>query len=139
MTPIYWDTDMTQLEGDEIRVEVSDNLPVTTRFSHNFVRKTFFSLAFCECCRRLLFQGFCCLTCGYKFHQKCALRVPKLCQQVRMQKILVQAMLAGEPSAPESMVGIIMPGLTHDIGNIQNQRSREHGGDHHARPHTRYR
>ena len=102
-TPIYWDTDMTQLEGDEIRVEVtpinctalctwfitcityfiqmhewinwnrldlfppppwppclllqvSDNLPVTTRISHNFVRKTFFSLAFCECCRRLLFQ-----------------------------------------------------------------------------------
>ena len=27
-TPIYWDTDMTQLEGEEIRVEVSDNLPV---------------------------------------------------------------------------------------------------------------
>lgn len=115
-TPIYWDTDMTQLEGEEIRVEVSDNLPVTTRISHNFVRKTFFSLAFCECCRRLLFQGFCCRTCGYKFHQKCALRVPKLCQQVRMQKILVQAMLAGEPSAPESMVGIIMPGLTQDMG-----------------------
>jgi len=113
-TPIYWDTDMTQLEGEEIRVEVSDYLPVTTRISHNFVRKTFFSLAFCECCRRLLFQGFCCRTCGYKFHQKCALRVPKLCQQVRMQKILVQAMLAGEPSAPESLVGIIMPGLTHD-------------------------
>ena len=35
----------------------SDNFPVTTRISHNFVRKTFFSLAFCECCRRLLFQG----------------------------------------------------------------------------------
>jgi len=111
-TPIYWDTDMTQLEGDEIRVEVSDSLPVTTRISHNFVRKTFFSLAFCECCRRLLFQGFCCRTCGFKFHQKCALRVPKLCQQVRMQKILVQAMLAGETSAPESLVGIIMPGGT---------------------------
>jgi len=119
-TPIFWDTDMTQLEGLEIRVEVSDNLPVTTRISHNFVRKTFFSLAFCECCRRLLFQGFCCRTCGYKFHQKCALRVPKLCQQVRMQKIIVQAMLAGEPSAPESMVGIIMPGLTQDLGRSNN-------------------
>jgi B-Raf proto-oncogene serine/threonine-protein kinase len=114
-TPILWDADMATLsEVEEIRVEVSENLPVTTRISHNFVRKTFFSLAFCECCRKLLFQGFFCRTCGYKFHQKCAARVPKLCQQVRMQKILVEKMLAGEPSAPESMVGIIMPGLTQD-------------------------
>jgi len=110
---IKWDTDMAALKDvEEIRVEVSDSLPITTRISHNFVRKTFFSLAFCECCRKLLFQGFFCRTCGFKFHQKCAARVPKLCQQVRMQKILVEKMLAGEPSAPESMVGIIMPGLT---------------------------
>ena len=75
-------------------------------------------------------SGFCCRTCGFKFHQKCALRVPKLCQQVsvneislltqdrnessslqvRMQKILAAAMLAGETGMAESMVGIIMPG-----------------------------
>jgi len=118
-TPINWDTDMLQLEGEEIKVEVSDNLPITTRISHNFVRKTFFSLAFCECCRRLLINGFCCRTCGFKFHQKCATKVPKLCQQVKMQKILAMNMLAGEASAPESMVGIIMPGLTSgpDIGS----------------------
>ena len=76
--------------------------------------------------------GFCCRTCGFKFHQKCAQRVPKLCQQVntnltisktirvceltptacqvRMQKILAAAMLAGETGMAESMVGIIMPG-----------------------------
>jgi pole hole protein len=29
-------------------------------------------------------QGFFCRTCGYKFHQRCAESVPKLCQQVRM-------------------------------------------------------
>jgi len=116
-TPIFWDTDMSSLEGEEIRVEVSDKLPITTRISHNFVRKTFFSLAFCECCRRLLFQGFCCRTCGFKFHQKCAVKVPVLCQQVRMQKILVQTMLAGEQTAPESMVGIIMPGGHIDSGS----------------------
>ena len=116
-TPIFWDTAMSELEGEEIRVEVSDKLPITTRISHNFVRKTFFSLAFCECCRRLLFQGFCCRTCGFKFHQKCAVKVPKLCQQVRMQKILVQTMLAGEQSAPETMVGIIMPGGHIDSGS----------------------
>ena len=107
---------MTLLEGEEIRVEESDNLHITTRISHNFVRKTFFSLAFCECCGRLLITGFCCRTCGFKFHQKCATKVPKLCQQVRMERILAQVMLAGsDPSAPESQVGIIMPGLTQEI------------------------
>lgn len=112
---ILWDTEMTALEGEEIKVEVSDNFPVTTSISHNFVRKTFFSLAFCECCRRLLFQGFCCRTCGFKFHQRCANSVPKLCQQVRMQKILVQAMLAGDHPVTESVAGIIMPGSTHHL------------------------
>jgi len=108
--PIHWDTLMTSIEGEEIKVEVSDHFPVTTSISHNFVRKTFFSLAFCECCRRLLFQGFQCRTCGYKFHHRCSDQVPALCQQVQMQKILVQAMLAGDTGAPESVAGIIMPG-----------------------------
>ena len=121
-TPINWDTDMSQLEGEDIKVEVSDNLPITTRISHNFVRKTFFSLAFCECCRRLLINGFCCRTCGFKFHQKCATKVPKLCQQVKMQKILAMTILADrEQNAPESMVGIIMPGLTQDLGSGSQQ------------------
>jgi len=93
---ISWDSDISEIKGDEIKVEVRDYFPVTTSISHNFVRKTFFSLAFCEACRRLLFQGFCCRTCGYKFHQKCANGVPKLCQQVRIQKVLAQAMLARE-------------------------------------------
>jgi len=126
---IKWDTDMAALkEVEEIRVEVSDALPVTTRISHNFVRKTFFSLAFCEVCRKLLFQGFFCRTCGFKFHQKCAARVPKLCQQVRMQKILVEKMLAGEPSAPESMVGIIMPGLQQQQEGPLSLSSSLHSG-----------
>lgn len=47
--------DISLLDGEEIKVEMSDSFPVTTSISHNFVRKTFFSLAFCECCRRLLF------------------------------------------------------------------------------------
>ena len=29
-TPITWDTDMIQLKGDDIKVEVSDNLPDKT-------------------------------------------------------------------------------------------------------------
>ena len=38
----------------------------------------------------IILQGFSCRTCGYKFHQRCAESVPKLCQQVRMQKVLLQ-------------------------------------------------
>ena len=53
-----WDMDISEIKGDEIKVEVRDYFPQTTSISHNFVRKTFFSLAFCEACRRLLFQVF---------------------------------------------------------------------------------
>lgn len=80
--PINWDIDISSLECKEIIVKIIDKFPIPTSISHNFVRKTFFSLVFCEYCRRLLFQGFHCRTCGYKFHQRCASGVPSLCQQV---------------------------------------------------------
>ena len=63
-TPISWDMDISKVEGDKIKVEVQNFFPVTTSISHNFVRKTFFSLAFCEICKRLLFQV------SYDFHKK---------------------------------------------------------------------
>ncbi|XP_071453330.1 raf homolog serine/threonine-protein kinase Raf isoform X2 [Hetaerina americana] len=94
---IPWDADISTLEGEEISVEIMDKFPITTSISHNFVRKTFFSLAFCECCRRLLLQGFYCRTCGYRFHQRCAAGVPALCQQVRMQNTYYQVLLAQNP------------------------------------------
>ncbi|KAG9465298.1 hypothetical protein GDO78_018541 [Eleutherodactylus coqui] len=40
--PIGWDTDISWLTGEELHVEVLENVPLTT---HNFVRKTFFTLA----------------------------------------------------------------------------------------------
>ena len=48
-------------------------------FCFSQVRKTFLILAFCDSCRRLLFQGFRCQTCGYRFHQRCASNVPIMC------------------------------------------------------------
>uniref|UniRef100_A0A8C9U2V8 non-specific serine/threonine protein kinase n=1 Tax=Scleropages formosus TaxID=113540 RepID=A0A8C9U2V8_SCLFO len=74
--PIGWDMDISWLTGEELHVEVLENVPLTT---HNFVRKTFFTLAFCDFCRKLLFQGFRCQTCGYKFHQRCSTEVPLMC------------------------------------------------------------
>ena len=43
------------------------------------VRKTFFSLVFCDFCLKFLFHGFRCQTCGYKFHQHCSSKVPTVC------------------------------------------------------------
>uniref|UniRef100_A0A8C2FZA1 non-specific serine/threonine protein kinase n=1 Tax=Cyprinus carpio TaxID=7962 RepID=A0A8C2FZA1_CYPCA len=77
--PIGWDTDISWLTGEELHVEVLENVPLTT---HNFVRKTFFTLAFCDFCRKLLFQGFRCQTCGYKFHQRCSTEVPLMCAEI---------------------------------------------------------
>ncbi|XP_048589263.1 serine/threonine-protein kinase A-Raf isoform X2 [Nematostella vectensis] len=78
---ISWDTHLFELEGEEISVEMIDDLPHTNSISHNFMRKTFFTLAYCDCCRRLLFTGFRCQVCGYKFHQRCAAAIPIICQQ----------------------------------------------------------
>uniref|UniRef100_A0A8C8VID4 non-specific serine/threonine protein kinase n=1 Tax=Pelusios castaneus TaxID=367368 RepID=A0A8C8VID4_9SAUR len=71
-----WDTDIAPLEGQVLYVEVLDEVPLTM---HNFVRKTFFNLAFCDFCLKFLFHGFRCQTCGYKFHQHCSSRVPTVC------------------------------------------------------------
>uniref|UniRef100_A0A671UXX8 non-specific serine/threonine protein kinase n=1 Tax=Sparus aurata TaxID=8175 RepID=A0A671UXX8_SPAAU len=71
-----WDTDITPLVGEELLVEVLDDIPLTM---HNFVRKTFFKLAYCDFCHKFLFNGFRCQTCGYKFHQHCSSKVPTVC------------------------------------------------------------
>ncbi|KAK9966101.1 hypothetical protein ABG768_003229 [Culter alburnus] len=71
-----WSTDCTKLVGEEMLVEVLDHVPLTT---HNFVRKTFLKLAFCDICQKFLLHGFRCQTCGYKFHEHCSTKVPTMC------------------------------------------------------------
>ncbi|XP_036415225.1 RAF proto-oncogene serine/threonine-protein kinase [Colossoma macropomum] len=71
-----WNTDSTSLIGEELLVEVLDHVPLTT---HNFVRKTFLKLAFCDICQKFLLHGFRCQTCGYKFHEHCSTKVPTMC------------------------------------------------------------
>uniref|UniRef100_A0A4W5M1Q8 non-specific serine/threonine protein kinase n=1 Tax=Hucho hucho TaxID=62062 RepID=A0A4W5M1Q8_9TELE len=68
-----WNTDITPLVGEELLVDVLDDVPLAM---HNFVRKTFFKLAYCDFCHKFLFNGFRCQTCGYKFHQHCSSKVP---------------------------------------------------------------
>lgn len=74
--------------------------------SVQFIRKTFFSLAFCECCRRLLFTGLYCNQCNFRFHQRCGDKVPPLCHQINMDRYY-QQLLAHNP---ESSAGILNPG-----------------------------
>uniref|UniRef100_A0A3Q4HYG0 RAF proto-oncogene serine/threonine-protein kinase n=1 Tax=Neolamprologus brichardi TaxID=32507 RepID=A0A3Q4HYG0_NEOBR len=71
-----WNTDSTSLIGEELQVEVLDHVPLTT---HNFVRKTYLKLAFCDICQKFLLNGFRCQTCGYKFHEHCSTKVPTMC------------------------------------------------------------
>ncbi|KAJ8398867.1 hypothetical protein AAFF_G00417750 [Aldrovandia affinis] len=97
--PIGWDTDISWLTGEELHVEVLENVPLTT---HNFVRKTFFTLAFCDFCRKLLFQGFRCQTCGYKFHQRCSTEVPLMCVNYhQLDLILVSKFFEHHPIMQE--------------------------------------
>uniref|UniRef100_A0A3Q2NSR2 RAF proto-oncogene serine/threonine-protein kinase n=1 Tax=Fundulus heteroclitus TaxID=8078 RepID=A0A3Q2NSR2_FUNHE len=75
-TRMDWNTDSTSLIGEELLVEVLDHVPLTT---HNFVRKTYLKLAFCDICQKFLLNGFRCQTCGYKFHEHCSTKVPTMC------------------------------------------------------------
>lgn len=103
---IAWDEDISALKTEEIVVDIIDRCPIPTSISHNFVRKTFFSLAFCECCRRLLFQGFYCRTCGYRFHQRCATGVPATCKQIRRLDTYYHSLLSQNPEI--SSAGLLL-------------------------------
>lgn len=58
------------------------------------VRKTFFTLAFCDCCQKLLFHGFRCQTCGLRFHQRCANEVPSLCRPMLIADTYLRHLLS---------------------------------------------
>ncbi|CAB1346374.1 unnamed protein product [Coregonus sp. 'balchen'] len=68
------------------------------------VRKTFFTLAFCDFCRKLLFQGFRCQTCGYKFHQRCSTEVPLMCVNYdQLDLLLVSKFFEHHPITQEEV------------------------------------
>uniref|UniRef100_A0A4W4H4B1 non-specific serine/threonine protein kinase n=1 Tax=Electrophorus electricus TaxID=8005 RepID=A0A4W4H4B1_ELEEL len=124
-----WNTDITPLVGEELLVEVLDDVPLTM---HNFVRKTFFKLAYCDFCHKFLFNGFRCQTCGYKFHQHCSSKVPTVCVDMdtmtkrcvvcRLGNDLVRS-LTPEPGmlSPPSAFHFPMPGA--DGQSLQRHRS----------------
>ncbi|KAJ8395322.1 hypothetical protein AAFF_G00033070 [Aldrovandia affinis] len=95
-----WNTDSTSLIGEDLVVEVLDHVPLTT---HNFVRKTFLKLAFCDICQKFLLNGFRCQTCGYKFHEHCSTKVPTMCvdwSNIRQLLLFPTPGESGGPSLP---------------------------------------
>ncbi|XP_076865663.1 RAF proto-oncogene serine/threonine-protein kinase [Brachyhypopomus gauderio] len=92
-----WNTDSNSLIGEELLVEVLDHVPLTT---HNFVRKTFLKLAYCDICQKFLLHGFRCQTCGYKFHEHCSTRVPTMCVDWSNIRQLLLFPTPGEGGAP---------------------------------------
>ncbi|ELT97372.1 hypothetical protein CAPTEDRAFT_217324 [Capitella teleta] len=116
---VPWDTDCGLLAGLQLSVELKDHLPfpATTTISHNYVRKTFLTIVFCDICRRLLFQGFKCQTCGTRFHQKCLGKVGD-CQptddieSLPERREQIKHLLAENVSA----AGLLSPPTSHPRG-----------------------
>ncbi|ESO95696.1 hypothetical protein LOTGIDRAFT_116428 [Lottia gigantea] len=78
--PLTWNTDMAELAGQEVSVELIGEEGRNRSMSRAVGRKTFFSITFCDMCHSLLFQGIRCQTCGIKYHQRCEDKIPRNCQ-----------------------------------------------------------
>uniref|UniRef100_A0A8C7WN91 RAF proto-oncogene serine/threonine-protein kinase n=1 Tax=Oryzias sinensis TaxID=183150 RepID=A0A8C7WN91_9TELE len=123
-----WNTNSTSLIGEELLVEVLDHVPLTT---HNFVRKTYLKLAFCDICQKFLLNGFRCQTCGYKFHEHCSTKVPTMCvdwSNIRQLLLCPTPGESGGPSFPPPTSRRVRDSLTQPYtppggGLSQRQRS----------------
>ncbi|KAL4226447.1 hypothetical protein ACF0H5_014430 [Mactra antiquata] len=90
---LSWEDPMTDVAGYELTVELKDNRKHQLSFrgvpNHNIVRKTFFSLTFCDVCHKFLLQGFRCQTCGYRIHQRCRESINPQCDTRNLTKHLL--------------------------------------------------
>ncbi|KAM3956601.1 raf homolog serine/threonine-protein kinase Raf-like [Aphomia sociella] len=123
---IPWEVDITMIDAEEVTVRTLDKLPIMSHISHQYTRKTFFTLAFCECCRRLLFNGFYCTQCNFKFHQRCADKVPSICHQVRMTDTYYAALLAQNPETQAGILHFPPHFGYHHMINRNEQNKQQH-------------
>ncbi|XP_064554950.1 raf homolog serine/threonine-protein kinase Raf [Drosophila montana] len=120
---IPWNTDIGTLHVEEIYVRLLDKFPLGPYIKHQFIRKTFFSLVFCEGCRRLLFTGFYCSQCNFRFHQRCAGRVPMLCQPFSVDSYYERLL----SSYPENSVGLPVGRSSAVRFNVSSRRCSSSG------------
>ncbi|XP_071983965.1 RAF proto-oncogene serine/threonine-protein kinase isoform X3 [Engystomops pustulosus] len=115
-----WSTDAMSLIGAELQVDFLDHVPLTT---HNFVRKTFLKLAFCDICQKFLLNGFRCQTCGYKFHEHCSTKVPTMC--VDWSNIRQLLRLFPNPSNPDGSTPSL-PSMRRMRESVRGPASSQH-------------
>ncbi|KAM8720779.1 hypothetical protein ACLKA7_006768 [Drosophila subpalustris] len=121
---IPWNTDIGTLHVEEIYVRLLDKFPLGPHIKHQFIRKTFFSLVFCEGCRRLLFTGFYCSQCNFRFHQRCVGWVPLLCQPFSVDSYYERLL----SSYPENTVGLPVSGRGNAVRfNVSSRRCSSSG------------
>lgn len=81
--PVDWETDTGLLAGMELELRTDNkSFKEMTRIlqaEHNFTRKTFFTLTYCDHCQRILFHGMSCKMCNLKLHQRCIHLAPEFC------------------------------------------------------------
>uniref|UniRef100_A0A8C9V4X6 RAF proto-oncogene serine/threonine-protein kinase n=1 Tax=Scleropages formosus TaxID=113540 RepID=A0A8C9V4X6_SCLFO len=126
---VDWSTDPVSLVGEELLVQVLDHVPLTT---HNFVRKTFLKLAFCDICQKFLLNGFRCQTCGYKFHEHCSTKVPTMCVDWSNIRQLLLFSIPGEsggPSLPPLTTRRMRESLSRFPVSSQHRHSTPHAFD----------
>uniref|UniRef100_A0AAY4EL38 RAF proto-oncogene serine/threonine-protein kinase n=1 Tax=Denticeps clupeoides TaxID=299321 RepID=A0AAY4EL38_9TELE len=121
-----WNTDSASLIGEELLVEVLDHVPLTT---HNFVRKTFLKLAFCDICQKFLLNGFRCQTCGYKFHEHCSTKVPTMCVDWSNIRQLLLFATPGESGGP-SLPSVSSRRMRESLSRLPNSSQHRHSTPH---------
>ncbi|XP_058027778.1 RAF proto-oncogene serine/threonine-protein kinase isoform X2 [Ahaetulla prasina] len=122
-----WSTDAASLIGEELQVDFLDHVPLTT---HNFARKTFLKLAYCDICQKFLLNGFRCQTCGYKFHEHCSTKVPTMCvdwSNIRQLLLFPHSNIGDSGiSAPPLMTRRIRESVSRMPVNSQHRYSTPH-------------
>nr|XP_018671189.1 serine/threonine protein kinase isoform X2 [Ciona intestinalis] len=102
---VDWNSDSGILAGVQLELRTEDkSFTKSTRIlkaNHNFARKTFFSLSYCDWCRKILFQGVTCKMCGFKLHQKCINEVPDYCI-TQIQILELEKKIRPQTPSPDS-------------------------------------
>ncbi|CAK8690509.1 unnamed protein product [Clavelina lepadiformis] len=104
---VDWNIDSGELAGVELELRTENKtFNKSTRIlqaNHNFVRKTYFSLTYCDRCTKILFQGVTCKMCGFKLHQKCVHEVPDFCI-TRGQMMILEEKIRPQTPSPDSPI-----------------------------------
>ncbi|KHJ45150.1 kinase domain protein [Trichuris suis] len=138
---VSWATDVGTLEDcEELWVHIT--IPLFMSIRHRFMRKSFFTLTYCDICMKPIWlQGYRCDWCNVKFHQKCWSKVPTFCEQIgrmRPEELtnVISRLSNGEKilfdpdltSSERDLVGDVLMEAIHDVVPSSSRVPRRSGG-----------